>query len=64
VLPDLWAWFVTAVWPNIVASFLWAVPAFVIAHRQLVHRLHRHHERMAQDLAEQIIAGTTRRDTP
>lgn len=33
-----WNWFVTSVWPNLVASLLWTAPAFVTHH----HLLKRH----------------------
>lgn len=28
----MWSWFVSAVYPNLVASLLWAVPGFTVHH--------------------------------
>lgn len=33
----MWSWFVSSVWPNLVASIIWATPAFT-AHHLLLRR--------------------------
>jgi hypothetical protein len=45
----LWsAWL--QIWPNLVASVIWATPAFLLHHRQVVKRLNEHHQHLTEML--------------
>lgn len=48
----LWSWFVAAVWPNLVASLMWAVPAFAWHHRRISRRLDAIHARIGRHHSE------------
>lgn len=47
-MAHLWSWLFTAVWPNLLASLLWAVPAFVWHHRRIARRLDAIHARIGR----------------
>ncbi len=48
-LASTWA----AVWPNLLASAIWATPAFVTHHLLVRRSLDRHHQQLRQSLTQQ-----------
>jgi hypothetical protein len=50
IFPPFDAW-----WPNIIAAFVWATPAFVVSH--FVHR--RHADKRQQEIISRIDASNT-----
>lgn len=47
---DLWG----PVWPNLAASVIWAVPAFVWHHRAIKRHITQQHEQTVNMLAEKV----------